>query len=124
MIKIFPLHESEVLKQLNQNEKTNATLAYCMYEGEKMGAYLLYNIKDMQGEIVAINSNDIQITDGLIRATISSLLDYQIDKAIFSSQLPMEDIYKLELVKQGEFSIPSIKNVLYNCKNCQKKTNN
>lgn len=123
MIKILPLHESDVLKNLNETQRTNASLAYCMYDSEEIGAYLLYDIKEMQGEIVAINSNDIHITDGLIRATISSLLDLKIDKAVFSKNINMEDIYKLELVTDGTFAIPSINNLLYNCKNCQKKNN-
>lgn len=119
MIKILPLRDNELLARLNEQEKTAARLAYCMYEGDEIGGYILYNLNEERGIIQAISSPNDMITDGLVRAVFSALYDFGINSAIFNQNIDNELLARLNFVQKGEYETPSLEDILYNCKKCK-----
>ena len=46
MIAILPLRDRAALQKLNEAEHTNASHAYCLYDGGEITAYLLYDMHE------------------------------------------------------------------------------
>ncbi len=120
MIKILPLRDKQILNSLNLKEGTNAALAFCLYDADEIDGYILYNITEQSGEVVLVKASDDSMVDGLIRAVLASLYDFGINSVTFSDAVDMDIVRKLNIVKPNEITVPSIKDILYNCKNCQK----
>lgn len=112
MIKILPLKDKEVLARLNAEQNVDAGLAFCLYEGDEMTGYLLYSLTAFEGTILAVSECEDALADGLIRATLASLFDSGIDKAVFSKP---DIAVRLKLLAKGEDTIESIKPLLYGC---------
>jgi len=120
MIQILPVKDKEIIDNLNQKEGTNATLAYCLYEGNKTQGYILYNINSERIEVVKINSSDDMYIDGLIKSAFASVYDIGINKAIFAESCDLDIVRKLGIIKPNENNVDSIKEVIYHCAGCQK----
>lgn len=120
MIKILPLRDNEVLSKLNKKHNTTARLAYCVYDGDIIDGYALYNLNEKEGLISIVEAEEDSVYDGLVRAVFASLYDFGINRASFAKTVSYERISKLNFVKNGEFSTSSIEDILYNCKNCKK----
>lgn len=124
MIQILPLKDKKILDSLNQKEGTNATLAYCLYEGNTGDApqgYILYNINAERIEVVKINSNDDMYVDGLIKSAFASAYDIGINKAIFANSCEKAVVRKLGIIKPNENNVDSIKEIIYHCAGCKKQ---
>lgn len=119
MIKILPLKNEEILKELNAKEAINAQLAFCLYDGDKIDGYVLYNISNNCGEFLLARAEDNAMIDGLIRATLASLYDFGINQATFSDKFDLNLLRKLKILKQDEVMMNSIKSLLYHCEGCK-----
>lgn len=121
MITILPLRDKNLLDEFNKQNKQNANSAFCLYDGDSIDGYILYNVKKDLGEILVINSNDEPYIDGLVRATLASLYDFGINEAVFSNNLDVKLLEKLGLLKNKELKVSSIKELIFDCKNCKTK---
>lgn len=122
MITILPLREQSILAKLNANEGISAHHAFCFYDGKEMQGYLLYSIVDKQGDLLAASFTDENMLDGLVRATLASLLDFDIDSASFSDSFDMQLLHKLKILGENEAEVISITKLFYNCDGCKNNT--
>lgn len=120
MIKILPLRDNVKLKELNEKHGVSARLCYCVYDGDDIIGYALYNLDEKQGVISIVEASEDSVYDGLVRAVFASLYDFGINAATFRETVAYDRISRLNFVKNGEFSTRSIEDILYNCKNCKK----
>lgn len=119
MIKILPLKDIEILKELNAKEATNAQLAFCLYDGEQIDGYILYNVTGDCAELLLVRADDNAMIDGLIRATLASLYDFGINKATFSDKFDLNLLREFKILKQEETMMNSIHSLLYQCEGCK-----
>lgn len=120
MIQMLPLRDRSVLEELNRREGTGSGLAYCLYAGEDMLGYLLYDMTKEEARMQALNAPDEAMADGLIRSAFASLLDFGVDRAVFSARFDQGLLERLGFVQDGGKTTPSIRDILYKCKNCKK----
>lgn len=118
MIQLLPLREKETLERLNQKEKSNAGLAFCLYDGAEMTGYILYDIHENCGVLQLVCAESEAEMDGLIRAVLASLLDCGISQAEFSGEFDRTFLRKWKLLKPDEEKISSILTVLRHCEGC------
>jgi hypothetical protein len=120
MVTMLPVKERELLQRLNEQENTTANLAYTLYDQNQITGYLLYNLYQDCGELVALNANSLAEKDGLIRAVFGSLYEVGINKAIFKNGFPIEIVRKLNILQPEEYTVSSIYDVLFQCCSCKK----
>lgn len=122
MIEILPIRDEDTLKQLNEKSGVDTKLGYCLYEKEKVEGWILYNIlSKSEAEIYAVKCESDMEADALIRAVFSSLYDFAIDTVRFDKGVDNALLTRLNFVKAGESITPSVKEILYCCKNCSQK---
>lgn len=119
MIAILPLRDRAALQKLNETERTNASHAYCLYDGGEITAYLLYDMHEDEAVLQKLGGEwDENIADGLCRAAFSSLLDLNIDRARFSGAIDRTLTDRLGFTSKGD-AVDSIRSILYHCKSCE-----
>ena len=115
MIAILPLRDRAALQKLNEAEHTNASHAYCLYDGGEIAAYLLYDMHENEAVLQKLGGTwDENIADGLCRAAFSSLLDLYIDRARFSNAIDRALTYRLFFTSKRD-TVDSILSILYLC---------
>ena len=119
MIEMLPCREKEKLDALNRKSGVSAHFAYCMYEGGRMTGYLLYDITEEEGVLLAVKAGSDELLDGLVRAALGSLEDIHITRARLSGNLDLKRMERLGFVQKGENIIPDISAVFHHCKNCK-----
>ena len=119
MIAILPLRDRAALQKLNEAEHTNASHAYCLYDGGEITAYLLYDMHENEAVLQKLGGTwDENIADGLCRAAFSSLLDLNIDRARFSNAIDRALTDRLGFTSKSD-SVASTRSILYHCKSCE-----
>ena len=119
MIAILPLRDRAALQKLNEAEHTNASHAYCLYDGGEIAAYLLYDMHENEAVLQKLGGTwDANIADGLCRAAFSSLLDLNIDRARFSNAIDRALTDRLGFTSKSD-TVASIRSILYRCKSCE-----
>lgn len=118
MVAILPVRDKDILDKLNKQEQTDAKLAFRFHDGGEITGYILYSIVDKSGQIVIVNSTDDEMADGLIRSVLASLYDFGINRAEFANDGLVEMARRINLMNADECTVESIKDILYNCKNC------
>lgn len=118
MIAILPLHDRAVLEKLNETERMTCSHAYCLYDGGKIRAYLLYDMHEEEALLAKLGGEwDDDIADGLCRAVFSSLLDLNVGRARFSSAIDRNLTDRLGFTS-GSDTVSSLRSILYHCKSC------
>lgn len=120
MIEMLPLRDRSVLDELNRRAGTSCKLAYCLYAGGELEGWLLYDMDGREVRLQALSSPDEATADGLIRAVFGGMLDIGVDRAVFSERIDSGLVERLGFVQNGGKETPSIRDVLYKCKNCKK----
>lgn len=119
MIAILPLRDRAALQKFNEAEHTDASHAYCLYDGGEITAYLLYDMHEDEAVFQKLGGEwDENIADGLCRAAFSSLLDLNIDRARFSSAIDRTLTDRLGFTSKSD-TVASIRPILYHCKSCE-----
>lgn len=119
MIMILPLRDREALNKLNEREQLACSNAYCLMDGKEIAAYVLYDMHEDHGVLVALGGEyDASIADGLCRAALASLSDIGINRAYVSGQVAQALGTQFALTKNGSNEIPSVLAVLHHCEGC------
>ena len=119
MISILPLRDRALLQKLNVTEHTDCSHAYCLYDGGKVTAYLLYDMHEKEAFLAKLGGQwDDNIADGLCRAVFSSLLDLNVDSARFSPAIDRSLTRRLGFTKGESDTVESIRSILYHCQSC------
>lgn len=124
MVKLLPLHDREVLAELNRRAGVDAGLSYCLYDGGEITGYLLYDLVAGEGFIKAVSAPDEDSFDGLVRAVFASLYDAQVNRARFAPEVDGQTLIRLGFVQPGSDCTDSIEDILYRCKHCQSANGN
>ena len=106
MISILPLRDRALLQKLNETEHTDCSHAYCLYDGGKVTAYLLYDMHEKEAFLAKLGGQwDDNIADGLCRAVFSPAIDRSLTR-------------RLGFTKGESDTVESIRSILYHCQSC------
>ncbi len=108
MLRIVPITDRNELQRYNEEQNQTSDYGYSILQNGQVLGYCLFSIEGDMGVIQCVNTKELSLFDGVVRAVLAFMQAGGIDKASFLESIDDNMLEKLRFVSDTSRTVSSI----------------